>query len=119
MKRSRYGNIEDMVLNCDLVTAPDGLVHRRLLARARSSHGPEVQQPLFGSEGNFGVIVSATVKVHKLAARQNYGAYVFADWQTGVRFLRDLHSAGMTPAACRLVDNDQFRFGRACAEQIQ
>lgn len=75
MKRSRYGNIEDMILNCDLVTAPDGVVHRRLLARARSSHGPEVQSLLFGSEGNFGVIVTASVKVHKLASRQNYGAY--------------------------------------------
>lgn len=32
-----------------------------------------------------------------------------------MRFLRELYSAGMTPAACRLVDNDQFRFGRACA----
>ncbi len=40
---------------------------------------------------------------------------VFSDWQTGVRFLRDLYSAGMTPAACRLVDNDQFRFGREVA----
>ena len=113
MKRSRYGNIEDMVLNCDMVTAPDGALHRRLIARARSSHGPEVQQLLFGSEGKFGVIVSASVKVHKLAPRQNYGAYVFADWQTGVRFLRELYATGMTPAACRLVDNDQFRSGHA------
>jgi alkyldihydroxyacetonephosphate synthase len=75
MKRSRYGNIEDMVLNCDLVTAPSGTIHRRLIARARSSHGPELQQLLFGSEGNFGVIVTASVKIHRLAERSNYGAY--------------------------------------------
>ena len=138
MKRSRYGNIEDMVLNADLVTAPCGDIHRRLIATARSSHGPEVQQLLFGSEGtqprtarefavrlrwlsawcvlgagNFGVIVSAAVKVHRLPPQQRYGAYVFKDWQTGVRFLRELYGTGMTPAACRLVDNDQFRFGHA------
>ena len=39
MKRSRYGNIEDMVLNAALVTAPSGDIHRRLIATARSSAG--------------------------------------------------------------------------------
>ena len=30
---------------------------------ARYSHGPDVQQMLYGSEGNFGVITSVVVKV--------------------------------------------------------
>jgi FAD/FMN-containing dehydrogenase len=46
-----------MVLNATVVTAA-GDVHQRLIATARSSHGPELRQLLYGSEGNLGMIVS-------------------------------------------------------------
>jgi alkyldihydroxyacetonephosphate synthase len=112
MKRTRYGNIEDMIQNATVVTA-SGDLHTRLLPVPRASHGPELQQLLYGSEGNLGLIVSATAKVHRLPEVQTFGAYIFPNYRVGVHFLRELYSSGMTPAACRLVDNDQFRFGHA------
>ena len=36
----------------------------RGLSAPRSSHGPDLHQLLYGSEGNLGMIVSAVVKVH-------------------------------------------------------
>ena len=96
MKRTRYGNIEDIVLDTKLVTAggrraqppppaaqrPPRLCrvgsatggtgaqgsglgrHSKKVQTARYSHGPDVQQMLYGSERNFGVITSVVVKVH-------------------------------------------------------
>ena len=59
------------MLNATVVTAA-GDVHQRLIATARSSHGPELQQLLYGSEGNLGMIVSALVKVTAAAARRSF-----------------------------------------------
>jgi alkyldihydroxyacetonephosphate synthase len=39
--------------------------------------------------------------------------FVFKSWEAGMAFMRESYLAGCTPAACRLVDNDQFRFGHA------
>eukprot|EP01052_Picozoa_sp_SAG31_P012574 SAG31_NODE_738_length_12447_cov_4.809848_6_plen_500_part_00 len=111
MKRTKYGNIEDIVLDIKMVTANGR--HSKKIRVARYAHGPDAQQLLFGSEGNFGVITSAVVKVHRLAQQQDYDSFVFHSWEKGVAFLRESYLAGCTPAACRLVDNDQFRFGHA------
>ena len=35
--------------------------------------------------------VSAVVKVHKLPEVQSFGAYIFPDYPTGVKFLRELY----------------------------
>ena len=51
--------------------------------------------------------------MHALPEQQDYDSFVFKSWQAGVAFLRESYLAGCTPAACRLVDNEQFRFGHA------
>merc|ERR1719453_1447113 len=68
---------------------------------------------LIGSEGNFGIITSVVVHVHKLPERQDFDSFVFKTWQDGLKFMREVYLNRCTPAACRLVDNDQFRFGHA------
>ena len=42
--------------NAVVVTA-SGEIHTKLLPVPRASHGPELQQLLYGSEGNLGMIV--------------------------------------------------------------
>ena len=77
-------------------------LNREVIATARSSHGPDLQRLLYGSEGYLGLIVSATVKVHPLPETQAFAAYVFADYPTGVHFLRcsrALHRRRPAPTA--------------------
>jgi len=112
MKKNRYGNIEDVVLDVTLVSS-SGVVQHAVTV-PRSSHGVDVRRLAFGSEGMFGVITRAVVKIHRLPELTRYGSLVFPNFRRGVEFLTELSEWQALPASVRLVDNLQFRFGQAC-----
>lgn len=112
MKKNRYGNIEDVVLDVTLV-GEDGVVAQKITV-PRASHGVDVRRLAFGSEGMLGVITRAIVKIHRLPEVTRYGSLVFPDWARGLAFLSELSEWQTLPASVRLVDNLQFRFGQAC-----
>ena len=114
MKKHKYGNIEDIVQNITMVT-PVGIVNQKR-PLTRSSFGIKAQNILFGSEGNLGIITSATLKIHRLPERSAYESIIFSDWETGVRFMHDLFHSNMVPASARLADNLQIRLGNALKE---
>ncbi len=112
MKKNRYGNIEDIVLEATLVT-PRGDVetHR---ATPRNSVGLPPRTLLFGSEGNLGIITKAVVKLHPQPACRQYASLVFPRFDLGVAFLKELRQReGVMPASIRLIGNFEFRFGQA------
>ena len=111
MKKNRYGNIEDLVLDMQVVTA-HGVVERPQLA-PRESIGVNPVQYMFGSEGNFGIVTTATVKLFPVPEVQRYGSVVFPDLAAGLAFLYDLQREGAVPASVRVMDNTQFQFGQA------
>lgn len=111
MKKNRYGNIEDIVLDFNMVTA-DGTLSRKDL-NPRESIGPDPRRFIFGSEGNLGIITQAVVKLFVLPEVQTYGSVLFPDFQAGVAFMYDLQHEGSPPASVRLVDNIQFQFSMA------
>ena len=111
MKKNRYGNIEEIVLEASLVTAM-GLVETRRIT-PRHASGIQPGSMLFGSEGNLGIITKAVIKIHPKPEEQNYGSLVFPTFERGVRFLRALRATGVLPASIRLVNNSEFRFGQA------
>lgn len=111
MKKNRYGNIEDLVLDISAVT-PQGRIERRA-AQPRESTGIDPRLWLFGSEGNLGIITSAVVKLFPLPEVQKFGSVLFKEFDAGVRFMYDLAQTGRPPASVRLVDNLQFQFGIA------
>jgi len=114
MKKHKYGNIEDIVQNLRMVT-PKGVINQKR-PLTRSSFGIKTQNILFGSEGNLGIITSATLKVHRLPESSAYESIIFKDWDTGVRFMYDLFHSNMVPASARLADNLQIRLGNALKE---
>ena len=114
MKKHKYGNIEDIVQNITMIT-PAGIVNQKK-PLTRSSFGIKAQNILFGSEGNLGIITSATLKIHRLPERSAYESIIFSDWETGVRFMQDLFHSNMVPASARLADNLQIRLGNALKE---
>lgn len=111
MKKNRYGNIEDLVLDLGVVT-PAGVVEHRQPA-PRASIGADPRQWIFGSEGTLGIVTSAVVKLFPLPEVQTYGSILFPDFERGFAFIYDLSRSGAVPASVRLMDNTQFHFGQA------
>jgi len=111
MKKNRYGNIEDLVLDISAVTAA-GLMTRSNVS-PRESVGVDLRRWLYGSEGNLGIVTHATVKLFPLPEVQHYQSVVFRGFEDGFAFLYELAQQGAPPASVRLVDNLQFQFSRA------
>jgi alkyldihydroxyacetonephosphate synthase len=110
MKKNRYGNIEDLVLDLHVVT-PKGMLARPAVA-PRESAGIDPRRWLFGSEGTLGIITRAVVKIFPLPPVRRFDSVLFPDFESGVRFLFDLTREARPPASVRLVDNLQFQLGQ-------
>ena len=111
MKKNKYGNIEEIVLEATMVT-PTGEIETRH-ATPRNSTGIQPRVLLFGSEGNFGIITKAIIKIHPLPRVRQYGLLVFPRFERGVSFLKELRQTGVLPASIRLVSNFELRFSQA------
>jgi alkyldihydroxyacetonephosphate synthase len=111
MKKNKYGNIEDLVVDLTATTADGRLA--RLNTAPRESIGSDLRHLIFGSEGTLGIITSAVVKLFPLPEVQEYGSIVFPTYEDGYKFMREMAHTGATPASVRLVDNLQFQFGQA------
>lgn len=111
MKKNKYGNIEDIVLDVTVVGREGKL--ERAKPSPRESTGIDMRRLLFGSEGTLGIVTSAIVKIFPLPEVQEYGSVIFPDYESGYAFMRDLVRESTPPASCRLVDNLQFQFGQA------
>jgi alkyldihydroxyacetonephosphate synthase len=111
MKKNKYGNIEDIVLDINVITSMGRL--ERTAALPRESVGIDMRRLLFGSEGNLGIITSAVIKIFPLPEVQQYGSILFPSFEKGVAFMYELTQRGGQPASIRLVDNTQFQFSMA------
>ncbi|EEC00199.1 alkyldihydroxyacetonephosphate synthase, putative [Ixodes scapularis] len=111
MKKSVYGNIEDLVVHVRLVT-PSGVLERSCQV-PRLSGGPDVHHFVLGSEGTLGVVTQVTIRVRPLPECQRYGSIVFPTFEPGVACLREVTRQQIRPASIRLMDNTQFIFGQA------
>lgn len=111
MKKNKYGNIEDLVLDVTVVTA-DGKLERKTPV-PRESVGMDSRRLMFGSEGALGIITSAIVKLFPLPEAQVYGSVLFPSYEDGYDFMKEVTLTFTPPASMRLVDNLQFQFGMA------
>ncbi len=115
MKKHRYGNIEDIVQNITLVT-PSGKINQ-IKPLTRSSFGVKTQNLIFGSEGNFGIITKATIRIHKKPEASTFESILFHNWEDGVAFMRKVARSNLIPASSRLMDNSMVRFASALKEE--
>jgi len=111
MKKNRYGNIEDVVLEATLVTPTGDIETRNVTPRNSAGIPPRVF--LFGNEGGLGLITKAVLKIYPRPQVRKYGSLVFPSFENGVSFLKALRQSGVLPASIRLVNNNEFRFGQA------
>ena len=115
MKKHRYGNIEDIVQNVTLIT-PNGTINQ-LKPLTRSSIGVKAQNMVFGSEGNFGIITKATIRIHKKPEASTFESILFHRWEDGVNFMYEIAHSNLIPASSRLMDNSMVRFASALKEE--
>ncbi|QYS99627.1 Alkylglycerone-phosphate synthase [Trichoderma simmonsii] len=114
MKKNRYGNIEDVVLDMRVVMPTGGVMTKGSSSvHPRESTGSNPLRYTFGSEGSLGIVVSAVVKLFPLPEATEYAAVLFPTWENGVQFMYELRQSNCQPASVRLVDNEQFRMSQA------
>ena len=108
MKKNKYGNIEDIVLNVKVAT-PIG-TFSKASDYPRISSGPDINEFVLGSEGNFGIITEAILKIKPIPEVRTHNSIIFPDFDTGIKFMYDVGKSKIWPASLRLVDNSQFQF---------
>jgi len=109
-----YGNIEDMLLGCE-VAVPGGALWR-LPASVRSAAGPDLKNLFLGSEGTLGVFTELTFRIHPLPERRVGQSFRLPDLASGIEILRRVMRAGWRPAVTRLYDATEAgrSFGIRC-----
>jgi alkyldihydroxyacetonephosphate synthase len=128
MKRARYGNIEDMVVEVRVVT-PSGVLWQHhgevasstgepTTAFGRASTNVGLPGLFLGSEGCLGVVVAAVVRVRPLPEVVEYQSIVFPGWQQGAQWMREVARlpAALRPASARLMDSKQLQLASAIKE---
>ncbi|HEY6560587.1 MAG TPA: FAD-binding oxidoreductase [Polyangiaceae bacterium] len=96
-----YTHIDELVESLRLVT-PNGVLETQRLPA--SGAGPNPDRLVLGSEGIFGVISEAWMRVFERPRfRANFTAE-FPDFHSGARAARQIAQAGLYPANCRLLD---------------
>jgi alkyldihydroxyacetonephosphate synthase len=96
-----YGKIEDMTQAVRVVT-PVGVVDTR--DTPATAAGPSIHRLMIGSEGTYGVLTEATMRLHPLPEVQDYRGLLFRTPEDGLAAFRDLMQGHLHPAIVRLSD---------------
>lgn len=97
---SLYTHIDDFVQRVRLVT-PSGIVETRELPG--SGDGPDANRLYIGSEGIFGIITEATVRLQSVPSIKATASVRFADETNAVEAVRQISQSGLYPSNCRLI----------------
>ncbi len=96
----RYGKIEDMVLALDGVL-PTGESFR---ARPPSPGHVDTRALMVGSEGLFGFLTRATMRIWPAVAARRFASFSFDTVERAWDTIRVIYQAGLRPAVARLYD---------------
>ena len=99
-----YTHIDDFVESLRTVVPAGVLESRRLPG---SGAGPSADRLLIGSEGAFGVITEAWLRLQDRPTFRAGAALAFEDFLAGARAVRAVAQAGLYPSNLRLVDADE------------
>jgi alkyldihydroxyacetonephosphate synthase len=99
-----YTHIDDLVESLRVVT-PAGVVETRRLPG--SGAGPSPDRMFIGSEGIFGIITEAWMRLRKRPLFRAATTVKFTDFYKAVDAVRVISQAGLFPANCRLLDAEE------------
>jgi alkyldihydroxyacetonephosphate synthase len=103
---SYYGDMYDIVLSQEYVTPSGSFKTPDYPATAT---GPKVNDIMKGSEGAFGVLVSATLKVFRYTpANKKRFAFIFPSWDASVKASREIFQGEFgSPSLFRISDPEE------------
>lgn len=104
---SRYGGIEDLVVEYSVVLATGQTI--RLTGAPRAAMGPDLRQLFLGSEGTLGIVTEVVLKIFPLPEAELLQAFSMPTVAAGLEFLRAQAAAGLRPFLLRLYDADEAR----------
>lgn len=96
-----YGRIEDLFAGGHVETP---LGPWDLPPLPASAAGPDLRQLVLGSEGRFGFITRAVVRVRPLPEIESFHGVFFREWESGVRAVREMAQADVGVSMLRLSD---------------
>ena len=99
---TKYGKAEDLVMNMEVVL-PTGRIIRTPEVPNHAS-GPDFMRLFLGSEGTFGVITEATMRITRLPETRLFRALLFGDVATGLEAGRRMVVDGLNPLVIRMYD---------------
>ncbi len=111
-----YGRIDENVLGARIVT-PRGVLEVGGRSPA-SAAGPKLLDLVVGSEGAFGVITQATLRIHPLPTDKRRACWSFPSFTAAAAALRELAQQlghHVMPDVCRLSDANETRVTLALA----
>jgi alkyldihydroxyacetonephosphate synthase len=105
-----YGRVEDWLLGVELATPRGPLATKPSPA---SSTGPDLTEMIIGSEGVFGIVTKATVRVRRIPQARVYRAYLFHSFESGQDAIRRSVQEDIPATMLRLSDKEETKFYRA------
>src|ERR687892_87306 len=108
---TRYGKIEDLLLNLRVAAPATGLIET--VEVPRHAVGPELTQLFVGSEGTLGVITRATLQLVPMPAERRFAAVAFPSVGAGIHAIRRALQSGPPPPLVRMYDEDATRLAFA------
>ena len=96
-----YGRIEDTFAGGH-IESPAGPIDINPVPA--SAAGPDLRHIILGSEGRFGVITRASMRIRPLPVVEGFFAAFFRDWDSGVSAVRTLAQLGTKLSMLRLSD---------------
>ena len=99
-----YGPMGDQVVSLEAIL-PDG---REMSTRSvpKYSSGPNLNHLFIGTEGVFGVITKATVKIYRIPERQVFATMGFDSFDDGFKAATELQAIGIHPTLLDLTQED-------------
>jgi alkyldihydroxyacetonephosphate synthase len=104
---SKYGKINDMVINIQAVL-PTGEIVESLPVH-RHSMGPDFSRLFLGAEGTLGIITRVTLNVHPLPEIRRFGTFLFPDLPTAIEAGRLIMVKDLKPCVVRLYDESDTK----------
>ncbi len=98
---SRYGKIEDMVKNIEVVTGTGEVIQTRDVS---NGEGIDLNSVFVGSEGTLGLITKATLRIFPNPPARVFRGIRFENMKTAIEGVRRVMQSGLKPAVIRLYD---------------
>ncbi len=102
---TKYGSIENIVVSLEVILANGRVV--KTMNVPRSSTGPDLKNFFIGSEGIYGVITEATLRVFPIPEVLEFQCYISKTLHDGIQSIREIIQSGTKPAVVRFYNETE------------